>query len=269
MRPEYVDFHAHLDLYPDLPAAIAACDRRRTATLAVTTTPRAFARNAELAEVSEFVRVGLGLHPQLVAERSGEIALFEKLLRSSRYVGEVGLDAGPRHYHSLELQKSIFQRVLRLAADEGDKILSVHSVRAATTVLDLVEEHLPRQRGTVVLHWFSGSVDEACRAVALGCYFSVNELMLASPNGRRILQEIPEDRVLTETDGPFVQRDGKPIGAGDVVRAVREIAILKRRSISGVQSLIVDNLRDLTKRSSEGEFRRVAASDRGAQGVRY
>ena len=62
MIPHYVDFHAHLDLYPDLRAAIAACDRRRTATLAVTTTPKAFARNAELAEVSEFVRVGLGLH---------------------------------------------------------------------------------------------------------------------------------------------------------------------------------------------------------------
>ena len=246
MRPDYVDLHAHLDLYPDLPAAIAACDRRRTATLAVTTTPKAFARNAELAEASEFVRVGLGLHPQLVAERSGEIALFEKLLRRSRYVGEVGLDAGPQHYHSLELQKSIFRRILRLSADEGDKILSVHSVRAAKLVLDLLEEHLPRHRGTVVLHWFSGSVGEVRRAVDLGCYFSVNERMLASPNGRRVLQGIPEDRLLTETDGPFVQRHGKPIREGDVVRAVKEIAVLKKRSISGVQSLIVDNLRDLT-----------------------
>ena len=113
MRPDYVDFHTHLDLYPDLPAAIAACDRRRTATLTVTTTPKAFARNRELADVSEFVRVGLGLHPQLVAERSGEIALFEKLLPRSRYVGEVGLDAGPRHFRSLELQKSIFERILQ------------------------------------------------------------------------------------------------------------------------------------------------------------
>lgn len=255
MTPDYVDFHAHLDLYPDLRAAIAACDRRRTATLAVTTTPKAFARNAELAEASEFVRVGLGLHPQLVAERSGEVALFEKLLRRSRYVGEVGLDAGPQHYHSLELQKSVFQRILRVSAGEGDKILSIHSVRAATLVLDLLEEHLPRDRGTVVLHWFSGSVGEARRAVALGCHFSVNERMLASPNGRRILQEIPEDRLLTETDGPFAHRDGKPIGAGDVVRAVEGIAILKRRSISSVRALIVENLRDLTTRPVETRWR--------------
>ena len=248
MRPDYVDFHTHLDLYPDLLAAIEACDRRRTATLTVTTTPKAFARNCELAQASQFVRVGLGLHPQLVAERSGEIAMFEKLLPRTRFVGEVGLDAGPHYYRSLELQKSIFERILCLCADEGGKILSIHSVRATKLVLDLVEKHLPRHRGTVVLHWFSGSVGEARRAAALGCYFSVNERMLASPNGQRILPEIPEDRLLTETDGPFVERDSKPIAAGDVLRAVEEIADSKGRSTPDIQSLIVENLHKLTIR---------------------
>ena len=246
MRPVYVDFHTHLDLYPNLPAAIAACDRRRTATLTVTTTPKAYARNRELADVSKFVRVALGLHPQLVEERSAEIALFEKLLPQSRYVGEVGLDAGPRHYRSLDLQKSIFERILRLCAAEGGKILSIHSVRAAKSVLDLLERCLPRDRGTVVLHWFSGSVGEARRAVALGCYFSVNERMLASPNGYRILAEIPKNRLLTETDGPFLERDGGPIPAGDVLRVVEQIATIQERSVSDVQTRIIENLRCLT-----------------------
>ena len=246
MRPDYVDFHTHLDLYPDLSAAIAVCDHRRTATLAVTTTPKAFARNRKLAEVSEFVRVGLGLHPQLVAERSDEVVLFEKLLRHSRYVGEVGLDAGPGHYRSLELQRSIFERILRLCADEGGKILSIHSVRATKAVLDMLEMHLPSHRGTAVLHWFSGNISEVRRGVALGCYFSVNERMLASPNGRRILREIPANRLLTETDGPFVERNGIPIKAGDVVRAVEGIAAVRECNVLDIQTLIVDNLRNLT-----------------------
>lgn len=245
MRPEYVDFHTHLDLYPDLPAAIAACDQRRTATLTVTTTPKAYERNRELADASEFVRVGLGLHPQVVAERSDEIALFEQLLPESRYVGEVGLDAGPRHYRSLDLQKCIFERILRLCANEGGKILSIHSVRTTKTVLDLLEKHLPWDRGTVVLHWFMGSIAEVRRATALGYYFSVNERMLASPNGRRVLREIPEDRLLTETDGPFVERAGKPIAAGDVLRVVEEVASMTGRRTSDVQSAIIDNLHNL------------------------
>ncbi len=220
MIPEYVDFHAHLDLYPDLQEAIRTCDNRKTATLAVTTTPLAFKRNHELASSSKFVRVGVGLHPQLVEERYGEIELFEKLLPQTRYVGEVGLDAGPRFYRSLELQKQVFERVLRLCASSKNKILSVHSVRATKAVLDMVEKHLPQDKGTVVLHWFTGSVAEVRRAVALGCYFSVNEQMLSSPNGLKVTSAIPTDRLLTETDGPFVLREKAPIPAGDVRRAI-------------------------------------------------
>lgn len=241
MRPDFVDFHTHLDLYPDLATAISTCDRRRTATLTVTTTPKAFAGNRELAESSEFVRVGLGLHPQLVAERHGEIDLFEKLLPSSRYIGEVGLDSGPRHYRSLDLQKLIFERILRLCANAGGRILSVHSVRSAKAVLDMVEKHLPKARGVVVLHWFSGTAREARRGVELGCYFSVNERMLATSNGQRILHEIPRDYLLTETDGPFVERDGRPIGAGDVQGALKAIATAKKENLLEVQDQIVRN----------------------------
>ena len=247
MRPNFVDFHTHLDLYPDLAGAIARCEERRTATLTVTTTPRAFARNRELAAESEFVRVALGLHPQLVEERAGELKLVERLLSETRYVGEVGLDAGPRHYRSLEQQKTVFRAILRLCAEAGDKILTVHSVRSARHVLDLVEEHLPSGRGTVVLHWFSGSAKEVRRGAQLGGYFSVNERMLESPNGQRVLREIPADRLLTETDGPFVKRGSNPIAPGDVRRAIALIAEIKGTPSAGVERLVVTNLRNVLR----------------------
>ncbi len=242
---DYVDFHTHLDLYPDPAAAIKKCDSRRVATLTVTTTPRAFPRNCELAADSPFVRVALGLHPQLVAERAGEIEIFERLLPTTRYVGEIGLDAGPRHYRSFELQKKVFGAILRLCAKAGGKILSVHSVRSSKHVLDLVEQCLPVDRGKVVLHWFMGSPKDTQRGVRLGCYYSVNEQMLASPNGRRVLEEIPEDRLLTETDGPFVKRDGEAIGPGDVQCAVELLSELTGRSIATVRRQVTANLRSL------------------------
>lgn len=245
MRPDFVDFHCHLDLYPDLATAIAQCERCRAATLAVTTTPKAFTRNRQLAADSQFVRVALGLHPQLVEERAGELDLFERLLPETRYVGEVGLDAGPRHYRSLDVQKRVFRTILTLCAQSGGKIVSVHSVRAAKHVLDLIEECLPNSRGKVVLHWFTGSIAEARRGVELGCYFSVNERMLNSPKGRRVLREIPNERLLTETDGPFVERAGKPIEPGDVLPVVTEIARIREITIESIRAQVVTNLNAL------------------------
>ncbi|NOC83850.1 Qat anti-phage system TatD family nuclease QatD [Ruegeria sp. HKCCD6428] len=246
MRPDYVDFHTHLDLYPDLQRAISTCDRRRVATLAVTTTPKAFERNLELSSCSNFVRVGLGLHPQLVADRHHEIELFEKLLPRTRYVGEIGLDRGPAHYRSFELQRSIFARILRACAEDGGKVLSLHSVRATRPVLDMLDEHLPPDRARVVLHWFNGSRSDVRRAVERGCYFSINERMLGSTNGERVLRDIPKDRVLTETDGPFILRGDTPIAPGDVGCAVEMMATLLEIPIEDVRRQILSNLHSLT-----------------------
>lgn len=239
--PDQVDFHCHLDLYPDLAAAIATCESARTATLAVTTTPKAFRRNLQLAQSSEFVRVALGLHPHLAEERQGELLLFEALLPETRYVGEIGLDAGPRHYRSMPSQEVVFRKILTMCAVSGGKILSIHSVRAAGRVLDLVEECLPRDRGKLVLHWFSGSSAEARRAVQAGCYFSVNQAMLEKPRGREIVAQLPIDRILTETDGPFIDVGGGPIAPGEVRPTIETLAAVCEVEIADMANKIIRN----------------------------
>ncbi|WP_256349764.1 TatD family hydrolase, partial [Pseudomonas gingeri] len=102
-----------------------------------------------MASTSKHVRVALGLHPQLVAEREGELALFERLLEGTRYVGEIGLDAGPRFYSSFEAQERVFSRILSACSEQGGKILTVHSVRTAAKVLGHIEHLLPPDRGRV------------------------------------------------------------------------------------------------------------------------
>jgi Tat protein secretion system quality control protein TatD with DNase activity len=87
-----VDFHCHLDLYPDHAGVIAECERREVFTLAVTTTPRAWPRNHELASPTKYVRAALGLHPQLVQDHAKDIELWREYLSRARYVGEVGLE---------------------------------------------------------------------------------------------------------------------------------------------------------------------------------
>ncbi len=242
-----VDFHCHLDLYPDHEAAIARAESARIYTLTVTTTPKAWARNYELTRHTRFVRAALGLHPQLVAERAGELPLWERHLPETRYVGEVGLDAGPRFYKSLDAQKHVFRSVLERCAEAGGKILTVHSVRSVPAVLDMIEQYLPQDRATVVLHWFTGSKSEARRATTLGCYFSVNAEMTRSDRGRALICELPIDRILTETDGPFTQVDGRPSEPADVKTTVTAIADVRKVPVDAVTTAVTSNLRSLLK----------------------
>jgi len=240
-----VDFHCHLDLYPNHSEAVATCEREQIYTLAVTTTPKAWPRNHELATSTRHVRAALGLHPQLVAERAGELTVWEQYLPQTRYVGEVGLDGGPAHYRSLELQKQVFERILVACERSGGKILSVHSVRTAKVVLDMLEAHLPPTRGRVVLHWFSGSKSEARRAIDLGCYFSVNAEMLRSERLREIVALLPTARLLSETDGPFTQSNGRPSCPADVETVVEMLAVQRCTDPKAIIKTIQDNLRTL------------------------
>lgn len=247
MRPRWVDFHCHLDLYPDHASLVGECDRERVATLAVTTTPKAWRRNREVAAGSNHVRVALGLHPQLVSERASELPLFEQFLCEARYVGEIGLDAGPKFYKSFAEQERVFARILSACAEQGDKILTIHSVRCVSKVLNHLERCFPLDRGTAVMHWFTGTAAEAKRAVELGCYFSINAQMLTSDKGARLVGGLPRNRLLTETDGPFVAYGQRPARPRDVGETVRSLANTLDIDGQDATEMIVANLGRLTR----------------------
>lgn len=242
-----VDFHCHLDLYPDFEASIARSEAARIYTLTVTTTPKAWPRNLELTHGTRYVRAALGIHPQLVAERADELALWERYLPEARYVGEVGLDAGPRFYKSLDAQKEVFRTVLKRCADARGKILSVHSVRSVPIVLNMIERHFPQECGIVVLHWFTGTMAEARRAVALGCYFSVNAEMTRSERGQKLVSGLPLSRILTETDGPFTKIDGYPAEPASVPKTVEAISRFYEAPTGAVANAIKTNFRKLIR----------------------
>lgn len=246
-----VDFHCHLDLYPDHQAMVQESDNAGVFTLAVTTTPRAWPRNHELAQRTRHVRAALGLHPQLVAERADELDLWDQYLPETRYVGEVGLDAGPRFYKSFDLQKQVFQHVLQRCAEAGDKIITVHSIRAAKIVLDHIESYLPPTRGKVVLHWFTGTKAEATRALELGCYFSINAAMLDNPRHRAMVSTIPLDKLLTETDGPFTKTGTRPSVPTDVAVVVEMLASLHNVPLATVARAVRSNLRSLLEHGKQ------------------
>lgn len=240
-----VDFHCHLDLYQNFIDEIRNADRAETFTLAVTTTPRAWPRNHELAQQTKYVRAALGFHPHLVAEHEQELEIWDKYLDLTRYVGEVGLDASPRYYKSIEAQKRIFKYILNRCAESGDKIISVHSTRATKQVLDHIEQYLPPGKGKVVLHWFTGSKSEAKRAIDLGCYFSINNEMLKKESSAQIIKSIPFDKLLTETDGPFTKCGTRAMRPTDVILAVEGLGELLGIEADKIIRQVKINLKEL------------------------
>lgn len=237
-----VDFHCHLDLYPDFPAAVAAAEAAGVFTLTVTTTPRAWPRNQEVTAQSRCVRAALGLHPQLVAQHAQELPLWESYLPQARYIGEVGLDAGPQYYASLPLQKQVFEHILKACAKAGGKILTVHSVRSASAVLDLLDSHFPPEKGRVVLHWFTGSQAEAKRAAERGCFFSINAQMLRHERGRKLVAAMPLNQLLTESDGPFTEVENRPTAPADIPQTIETLASTLGLSSGELAKIVYQNL---------------------------
>lgn len=238
-----IDFHCHVDLFPDPAELVAEITRRRCYVLAVTTTPLAWAGTNRVVGDAPRVKVGLGLHPELVEQRHEEVDEFGRLLPQARYVGEIGIDGSARHRSSFDLQRRVFRKVLRLTAEAGGRIMSIHSRGAATSVLDEIEQH--PEAGTAVLHWFSGTLGELRRASELGCWFSVGPAMLRTKKGRRLLEEMPPDRVLTESDGPFTQDQGGPIVPWGLRSAIRVLGEVWTLSENDVQGQLKRNLKSL------------------------
>jgi TatD DNase family protein len=238
-----IDFHCHLDLYPDPHSVAAECRRRGLYVLSVTTTPSAWNGTKALSSGNDRIRTAIGLHPQIAHERQNELPLFEKILPDTDYVGEVGLDGSPELRPHWNVQVAVFEHVLRECRRAGGRVISIHSRRAAKAVLDRLES-LPGV-GTPILHWFSGSMSELERAVSLGCWFSVGPAMLVSEKGRALAARMPRDRVLTESDGPFAQIEETvvmPWQAGDAATGFGQLW-----SVSGTEAeqMIASNLRAL------------------------
>ena len=185
------------------------------------------ARAAERFAIHGNVRLARGLHPWWIADGKigpDEILLAADECAASRFVGEVGLDFSGARAKSAEAQAGALETIVRACeanAVEG-RVVSIHAVRSAEAVLDILEAHGMAGGAACIMHWFSGTSDELVRARELGCYFSVNERMLASRRGREYARQAPLERLLLETDAPrtFGQRS-----SGSAIRNSLECAL--------------------------------------------
>jgi TatD DNase family protein len=209
--------------------------------LAVTTTPLAFAENKRRAAGFNNVYVALGLHPQVVGTRYADINLFRRLIDVAPFVGEVGLDNSPRFSKTFVEQTQIFSDVLSTCASLGGRSVSIHSLHASKQTLTMIATCDPARKSQYALHWFTGSRSEALEAAERGCFFSVNQRMMASERLTEIVALIEPSQILTETDGPLLRGSQVTVEPGAVKPVVAKLASIWQLSESDAEALIASN----------------------------
>ncbi len=239
-----IDSHCHIDMPQfdaDREAVVARAHEAGVETMLIVggVDEQAGHRRALRVAAGLGLPVSAGVHPH-EAKLATE-AVYDELRGLGKdhrivAVGEIGLDF---HYdHSPRpVQREAFRRQVRLAREVGLPVI-VHTREADEETAALLEEEGAGEVGGVI-HCFTGGQELARRALALGFYISFSGIV-AFPRAegiQAVAKEVPLDRLLVETDAPFLApppHRGKRNEPSFVVEVARKVAALRGTSLEDV-----------------------------------
>lgn len=216
----------------------------------------------ELAEKYDGIWATVGLHPNDLDElriKNYELRDFEELLKNPRVVavGEIGLD----YYRTTEpekqeKQKEIFREFIRLA-HKFEKPIVIHSRDSQTgstgrvhkDILEILDSEQNLHHGGVV-HSFTGNIEELRKYLNKGLYIGFNGIITFAKQYDEMILEVPLDRMLIETDAPFlapVPYRGQRNEPRYVVEVANRIAELKNSTPETVLNQTAENCKKLFK----------------------
>ena len=250
---EFFDSHCHLDPMrygAELPEVLA---RARAAGVVGMTVIGTRAADSEAAAELAAREIGIanaaGIHPNDVHEiEPDEWDRITRLIASgkAKAVGETGLDwyrdAAPR-----ELQRDFFDRHIRLAQTLGLPLV-VHTRESIRDTLDTLREAYGRGPLAAVLHSFTGTAAEAAEAVELGCHLGFSGMVTfrSAAELRVVAAGVPLDRLLIETDSPFLAPEpfrGRRNEPAHVVHTARCLAIARGEPLEKFAAATTANAR--------------------------
>lgn len=265
--PALIDTHCHLDMLADwgrqddppgldeqLAEADAALARAKAAGITLVINPGTqwdeFDRVRTVGDRHPEVFLAFGIHPHEAS--TWDEGAYERLKAygaGSKVVaiGECGLDY---HYNAspADAQRRAFREQIRLA-QELAKPLIVHTREADDDTLTILRAEHAEQTGGV-LHCFTSSQDLAEAALALGFYISFSGALTfaKAENVREVARRVPLDRLLVETDAPFLApppHRGKRNEPAFVIRVAEQLAALHGLSLEELGRQTTDNARRL------------------------
>jgi TatD DNase family protein len=246
-----IDSHCHLD-FPDFAEELdAIVGRARDAgvgrMVTISTRVRKFAGLQAITERFDDVYCSVGTHPHHAAEEPDiSAADLVKVAAGNKVVaiGEAGLD-----YHYDNSPRDAQERGFRVhiaAARETGLPLVIHAREADDDVARILEEESGKGAFPFVLHCFTGGADLARRGVALGGYVSFSGILTFknSQDLREIAASLPLDRLLVETDAPYLAPGpwrGKRNEPSYVVETARVLAEARKTGAEEIAATTTKN----------------------------
>ncbi len=264
-----VDHHCHLD-FPQLAEDRAGILARARAAgvgvmVTISTQIRHLPELLTIAEANENVYCSVGTHPHNAHE---ELDIpVEEIVRLSEHpkvvaIGEAGLDYYYKH-STPEAQAEGFRHHIAAARQTGLP-LEIHTREADADTAAILEEEHAKGPFPAILHCYTGGPDLAARALALGLYVSFTGVVTFKKSEalREIAKSVPLERMLVETDSPFLAPEpyrGKTNEPAYVVNTAKALAKVKGVSVEEIAAATSDNFFRLF-----GKVRRPLAKDTAA-----
>jgi TatD DNase family protein len=246
-----IDSHCHLD-FPDFSAeldGVVARARRAGIERMVTISTRVRRHDAVLAIAERFpdVYCSVGTHPHYAHEEL-DITTADLIARAQNprvvALGEAGLDY---HYDNSprDAQEHGFRTHIA-AARETKLPLVIHTREADDDTARILEEETEKGAFPAVLHCYTGGPDLARRAIALGLFISFTGILTfkSSTALRAIAAELPADRILVETDAPYLapgRYRGKRNEPAYVIETANTLAEVRGVSFDTIARQTTDN----------------------------
>ena len=245
------DSHCHLDV-PDFADTAAVLARAKAAgvtrIITISTEVRRYDVYRQLAEANPNVYFSIGTHPNHVNEEPD--ATIEQLVSLSAHpkcvaIGEAGLD-----YHYDKVPRDLAAAVLRrhiAAARITGLPLVIHSREADEDMAEILRDEMGKGAFPALLHCFTSSRQLAETGVQLGLYVSFSGVLTfkSSEDLRQIARDIPANRLLLETDAPYlapVPYRGRQNEPAYVAETAKVLAEIKGISLAEISEITTDNV---------------------------
>ena len=196
----YIDSHTHLDFFEkDMEKVIEDINKNKIITLANSMDINSYIKNKEYSKKSKYIIPCFGIHPWKAYEYNGDLNEIIPYIEESEIIGEIGLDyVWVEDKNTYNKQREIFYFILKEGI-KRNKCMSIHTKGAEEEIYNILKKY---NYSKVIIHWYSGDVKTLRKLIKLGCYFTISVDIGYSDLTNKIIDLIPIDKLLVETDGP-------------------------------------------------------------------